>query len=252
MWEMSDIDTVCDRCELLAWDTQFWGFPVAKLRGDTLTMDESGRVLAWCRARDVRCLFFAADGSCGKTLDAVTRAGFSFADVRLELARPRSPATPPQAAIACTEVGPRWIHHIEDMARAAHEDTRFLKDPRFDGVRAAELYARWIARDIREHSVIVAHERARDSPPLGYISCQLDGPVDGRIGLVGVNAAARGRGVGRALVNAALQFFSDHSIGQVRVATQGTNVAAVRLYESAGFRICESRIWFHRWFDPAS
>ena len=249
---MSDTDPAGDRCELLPWDTEFWGFPVARLCGAELTTQEADRALKWCHDRDVRCLSFAADGSSAHTLDAATRAGFSFVDVRLELTREPLPVPLPTAAIACTRADLRWIHHLEEMAREAHEDTRFLKDPRFDRVRAAELYGRWITRDIREHTVLMAHEWAMESAPLGYISCQIEGPLEGHIGLVGVTAAARGRGVGRALVDAALRSFSDHSVGLVRVATQGTNVSAVRLYESAGFRLHETRIWFHRWFDPAT
>ena len=35
---------------------------------------------------------------------------------------------------------------------------------------------------------------------------------------------------------------------KIRVVTQGTNVAALKLYEKAGFRVCDVKIWFHRWF----
>ena len=252
MGRMRDDDPVSDRCEMLPWDSEFWGIPVARLRGAELTAEESDRVLVWCRDRDVRCLYFAANGSSGRTLEVAAQAGFAFVDVRLDLDMEVRSSPPAAVDVACTRADPRETHLLVEMARTAYDDTRFLKDSRFDRGRAAELYARWIAQDVRERSVLVARERATGSPPLGFISCQLEGPREGRIGLVGVTAAARGRGVGRALVNAALRFFSDHSVGHVRVATQGTNVAAVRLYESTGFRIRETRIWFHRWFDAAS
>jgi ribosomal protein S18 acetylase RimI-like enzyme len=36
---------------------------------------------------------------------------------------------------------------------------------------------------------------------------------------------------------------------KIRVATQGANVAALKLYEKAGFRVCDVKIWFHKWFS---
>ena len=32
------------------------------------------------------------------------------------------------------------------------------------------------------------------------------------------------------------------------VVTQATNTSALRLYEKAGFRISDTKIWFHKWF----
>jgi ribosomal protein S18 acetylase RimI-like enzyme len=35
----------------------------------------------------------------------------------------------------------------------------------------------------------------------------------------------------------------------IDVVTQGSNVAAVRAYEAAGFRLSRSEVWLHRWAD---
>ena len=53
-----------------------------------------------------------------------------------------------------------------------------------------------------------------------------------------VTAGARGRGVGRALVEAAVGAAEALGARGVWVETQTTNVGAVRFYEGAGFRWC--------------
>ena len=64
-----------------------------------------------------------------------------------------------------------------------------------------------------------------------------------------VGAGERGRGVGRALIEAAVEAAGALGARGVWVETQTTNVAAVRFYERAGFRWCglDSSL-----YDPAA
>jgi hypothetical protein len=52
----------------LAWDTDFWGFGVARLDIDFLRSDIVQSVLNWCKNENIRCLYFAANGSDPQTL----------------------------------------------------------------------------------------------------------------------------------------------------------------------------------------
>jgi ribosomal protein S18 acetylase RimI-like enzyme len=62
---------------------------------------------------------------------------------------------------------------------------------------------------------------------------------DAEILAVAVDEAATGRGIGRALVDAAgLQFLS-RGATSVKVVAGADNVAAVRLYEACGYRVVE-------------
>ena len=71
--------------------------------------------------------------------------------------------------------------------------------------------------------------------------------IQGQIGLVGVSAEARGRGVGHALVNHALDWFTRNDVEAVAVVTQGGNVAAQRLYQRCGFLTESVQLWYHKW-----
>jgi dTDP-4-amino-4,6-dideoxy-D-galactose acyltransferase len=232
-------------CTHLPWDSEFWGFPVARISSPTLTEETLQYALAWSAQNHIRCLYFAADGTSGETLRLAAAGGFRFVDMRVELEK--APLSPAPAVAGIRRATPDDLPELLTIARASHRDTRFFKDLQFEQGRAADLYARWIEQDLRSQVVLVAAAR-EERRVTGYVTCQLAGTA-GRIGLIAVDGQAQGRGVGRALVQASLGWFADHSADHVRVATQATNVKALRLYESAGFMTAEVKAWFHRWFS---
>lgn len=237
-------------CSLLTWDTGHWGLRIGRVIGHTLTRDTAKEVLSWCSENRIQCLYFAADGACRQTLENAWANGFRFVDVRVDMEM--GPAEVPGSAppdVSCREATADDLPPLERLARAMHEDTRFFKDTRFDPVKAADLYALWIARDLREHRVFVAEPSGEPKRMLGYVSASEEGDKGGRIGLIAVDPAARGRGVGRLLLRHALASFRSRGIQSVKVATQGTNVPALRLYENCGFKVADVKVWFHRWFD---
>jgi dTDP-4-amino-4,6-dideoxy-D-galactose acyltransferase len=238
-----------DLCTLLAWDSQHWGFPVARINANILTENTARETTRWCGEHKVKCLYFAADATCSETLEQVWRNSFRFVDVRIDLERKVSGMSLLADQItSCRKARPEDLVFMEELARTAHEDARFFKDWMFDRTKAAEMYAMWIRRDMREHEVFVA-PADESSDVLGYSSASTVNSQEGRIGLLAVSPAARGRGIGRQLVLYALERLESYGIRNVRVATQGTNVAALRLYEECGFRVADVKVWFHRWFN---
>jgi dTDP-4-amino-4,6-dideoxy-D-galactose acyltransferase len=239
-------------CSRLDWDSSFWGFEIARLNPNKLSERDVRNAIRWCEDRKVCCLYFSADGTDGETLGLAAREGFGYVDTRVDMetsAFARRNGTVGVGLFfreAVADDLPTLFH----IARGAYTDTRFFKDSRFAKVRAADLYEKWIERDFAEHTVLIASESDSSGPVLGYITCQSEDEDRGRIGLVGVAETARNRGVGSCLVEAGLQHFRNSGKSTVRVATQGTNIAAMRLYESAGFKTKQVSIWFHRWFEP--
>jgi dTDP-4-amino-4,6-dideoxy-D-galactose acyltransferase len=237
-------------CTLLTWDSDHWGFPVARLNGHQLTGDTAREALLWCEEHKVKCLYFAAEGTCAGTLHAAWANGFRCVDVRVDMQKtfPAGEAVAPHSG-KLREARPDDLPALEQLARTAHEDTRFFKDANFDRTQAADLYALWVARDFREHKVFVAVSADDPQGLSGYVSASEGGNKEGRIGLVAVNPEARGRGLGRLLVGHAVSWCRSRGADSVKVATQATNVAAMRLYEQGGFRVADVKVWFHRWFD---
>lgn len=237
-------------CSHLPWDTAFWGCRIAKLNRQNLDEPTLAKLESWCAADETRCLYFLADGTSAETLHWAQTGGFRFVDLRIELEKkleaPLSPSTPSHPIRRATS-DDRMA--LQRLARVAHSDTRFFKDLGFARSKCEDLYATWIERDLNQSVIMVSPSGDRTNEINGYVSYQIDSQGRGQIGLLAVAVADQGRGLGKALMSAACRCLSTNDVTDLRVVTQGTNVAALRLYESLGFRTRDAKVWFHRWFE---
>jgi dTDP-4-amino-4,6-dideoxy-D-galactose acyltransferase len=239
-------------CELLEWDTRFFGFGVGRVCADTLTQKGVVHIEPWCRQHGVRCLYFLARPDDPTTTRLAEQNGFHLVDIRITLdcAVP-GPGDVSQAlpaslvAVRPARSGDRAALRL--IASQSHRDSRFYYDPGFPRDACDRLYETWIERscDGYADAVLVAgHGR-----PAGYASCHREGEDAGRIGLVGVSPHARGTGIGEALVLSALEWFRQHGVRHVSVVTQGRNCAAQRLYQRCGFLTRAVQLSYHRWYQ---
>jgi ribosomal protein S18 acetylase RimI-like enzyme len=250
-------------CEPLAWDSEFFGRPIARVAGDRLDPGRVAEVLAWCGERAIAGLYFLAAADDPETARLAEDAGFRLVDVRLTLARALGPppagddlaaagrdapgAAPAGGPVAIRPTTAADLPALLPIARAAHRDSRFFADPAFPRAASAELYATWLRNSVAGWAQLVLTAELGGSPA-GYVTGHLDPGARGRIGLLAVGEAARGAGAGRRLVAGALAWFASQGVADVEVVTQARNVAAQRLYQRAGFTTRAAGLWFHRWF----
>jgi dTDP-4-amino-4,6-dideoxy-D-galactose acyltransferase len=137
---------------------------------------------------------------------------------------------------------------LEDIAIGCGKYSRFRSDPRIPKSLCTELYRLWIRNSVSREfadSVLVSEEKGQIS---GLVTVLNDSGA-GEIGLLGVGAKWRGRGTGKDLVHAALNWFLAQGCTTATVATQARNTAACRLYESAGFELRQADLYYHFWCD---
>ncbi len=239
-------------CEILDWDTAFWGFRIARLRGNRLSEKQMDAVDLWCRRHEISCLYFLARADDPATARLAENAGFRLVDLRVTLYRdavePPLRINPrPGEGVTIRPSRPEDVPTLKAIARRSHTGTRFYVDPAFPRHLCAALYETWIEVSCQGYADVVLV--ADVDGPAGYVSCHLEGEQRrGRIGLVGVAAEAQQRGVGRALVLGALAWFAARGATQVSVVTQGHNEAAQRLYQGCGFVTKSVELWYHKWY----
>jgi dTDP-4-amino-4,6-dideoxy-D-galactose acyltransferase len=231
----------------LEWDSAFFGLRLARLTGETLDAGVAAEAIATGREQRQDCLVLLLSASNAPSIRAAEDAGFRLVDSRLTLERPAGLPPPPRpGGISVRAHRPEDVAALEAIAAEAHQGTRFWRDGRFPAERAAELYRTWIRQECRGGAdrVLLAEEQGS---PTGYLSCHREAGGGARIGLLGVRSDARGRGVGAALLAAALTWFAEGGSPAVGVVTQGHGIAAQRLYQRAGFLTVRMDLWFHRW-----
>jgi dTDP-4-amino-4,6-dideoxy-D-galactose acyltransferase len=241
-------------CELLSWDTEFFGNRIARVRGDTLDDAAASRIDDWCAANRIEALYFLGRADVPQTIQAAERHGFGLVDVRVtyRLSSVELPKIQPRsAAVAIRTAGPDDIPALREIARGAHRDSRFFNDPHFPREKAGQLYETWIDLECSgraDQVLVVANETGH---AVGYLSCHLEKAGSaGSIGLLGVHQDFQGRGAGSELVFAALRWFLAQGMQQVSVVTQAHNIKAQRLYQRYGFLTENVQLWYHKWYSP--
>lgn len=247
-------------CRLLPWDTDFFGFTIARLDAERLTPESAAQIDAWCAAHAVRCLYFLADSDDPTTVQVAENAGYHFVDVRLTLEIPhlqayiaRTPSAPVSAASRPFRAGD--VEALAAIARASYTDSRYYFDLHFDRQKCDALYETWVRRDCASAAHDSSHHAVYvmdfDGQPAGFVTCHLQATADARsgvIGLVGMAEAAQGQGFAQIMMNEALGWFARQGCERVTVVTQARNVGAQRVYQRCGFITQRVQWWYHKWF----
>jgi GNAT superfamily N-acetyltransferase len=249
-------DDAGEPCELLAWDTRFFGFRVARVRGDALTERLANAIESWCKANAVPCLYFLARSGDAETVTVAEAHGYHLADVRVTLSRESGGGSQTsdlkwEIPSGIRAARPDDVPRLRAIARVSHTDTRFFFDQRFGRERAESLYETWIESSVSgfAQAVLIAEH---EDEITGYVTCHVaSGQRTGSIGLIAVAPGHQGRGVGKALVGAATGWLSAHGVTSISVVTQGRNLAAQRLYARCGFIPRSVELYYHRWFSDA-
>ena len=235
--------------QLLPWDTDFFRVVTGRIAMSTLEAGALDRALAECRAAGVEVVYYLAPADDDGAVLQAEEAGFHLVDIRVTLEWPVCPLDeerPGEGEIIRDHLG-EDVPALQAIARSSHHHSRYYHDGRYPRERCDELYAEWIAGSCRGQAerVLVADRRGE---PIAYVTCHLDSADGrGRIGLFGIQADARGRGVGGRLLRAAQRWFGERGARRVSVATQARNVVAQRLYQRHGFATSDVALWYHKW-----
>lgn len=231
---------------LLDWDSEFFGRRIVRLDVADFDPQAVAQTEAWCRQQRVECayLLVAVDDQPG--IDGARAHGFRLVDVRVTLEAVVLAAGAAPASVRVAAAGD--VECLRAIAREAHRDGRFHADGHFESARCDEFYATWIANSCAgwADQVLVIDEGAGAA---GYVTLHQRGDR-GQIGLIGVRAEVRGRGLGARLLAAAQDWCAVRGLGRIMVVTQGRNRPGLRLYQSAGFHVTDLQFWHHRWSAP--
>ncbi len=149
---------------------------------------------------------------------------------------------------------------MEDIARRAFVGlglARFAIDSKLDPDKVSEYYADEIAgyaarveSGEEDMGILVAEDEGAIA---GHIVLEFDrkrtqqfGIEWGRLVSLAVDPDKQGRGTGKELVSAGLDWLSSRGVRYVEVSTDQNNIAAQRVYEDNGFRAIYSGISLSR------
>ena len=238
-----------DRFQILEWDSEFFGIPVAQILPDTLTVGEFEQVISSMMKKNVKLAYWASNPYDEESQRAAKRFHGFLADKKVTYA-----STIDRTFEECGGCG--WIieeyadsalcEDLEALAVQAGIYSRFKRDPRIPEKRFVDLYLSWIRNSV--------NARMADAVLVARLSGKIVGMVTvgekercGCIGLFAVAESMRGRRLGVALVKAAQAWTRRRGLDCARVVTQQENIASCNLYEKCGYRIEKIEYFYHFW-----
>ncbi len=231
----------------LPWDTEFFGFPIGRISPHA---GDFAAAAAEADGAGYRCTYLLVEGVGSNRLIDAQRAGFVMVATRAELRLQQLAAVSDLGSQSgLTRPAERGADRewVRELARIRFGTSRFYTDPGFGPDQAGRLFEAWVDRGLAdpERHVIVLDDAA------GFVICGVDRPSrEGVIELIAT--AAERRGGGQLLIAAAHRWFHDQDLQTASVVTQSENIAALRLYEQAGYRMCSFGYWLHRWAPGAA
>ncbi|MFD2720958.1 GNAT family N-acetyltransferase [Hymenobacter monticola] len=235
-------------CQPLAWDSDYLGFEVARLELSSIAPEELAQCVAQARGKGLRLLYLIAAPDDAVSNASARRAGAWLADRKVTFAMPVAPAE--QAAPISPAIRPTttWMPQLESLALQSGEYSRFRLDSNFAPTVFTGLYKRWLQNSL-SHQIareVLAFDAEGNAQAQGLLTLGLkNGRAD--IGLLAVDAQARGQRIGQQLVAAARQRTAAWGLAELQVVTQLDNEPACGFYRRCGFSEWQVEHIYHLW-----
>lgn len=131
------------------------------------------------------------------------------------------------------------LRELKRIIRTMYSNTRFYNDPVI-APKADKVYMKWIENSLAGLAADSVFAYKQNGKIFGFISFD----KNGHIPLLGVTEAARGKGIGAALVRSVLNKFQKINIENATTNTSISNIPALGLYQSCGFKIVKAYLTF--------
>lgn len=229
--------------EILKWDTDFFGYPVARIYGDELSEQYLRECLLDLKQK-VRLVYYASSHKIEMT-GLLNEFNGLFVDEKTTFYKDGVAGI--KGDVHILEYNEEMnLEDLLDLGLASGIYSRYKVDRNIEEAKYEALYKAWVINSVNHKLaekvfVYTSGNRIAGMITLGIKNNRAD------IGIVAVKAAERGKGIGKALLKSAEVFSFEKGLSQIQVVTQGNNAPAIALYKAAGYSIEKTEYFYHFW-----
>lgn len=235
--------------EPLAWESEFFQRPSAKLHFSDSAPQVSPAELDAFTLTQAKVPTHRLD-----LIDALGQLGFKLVEGEVDLSLSVEDTIGTENASFKVDAGANQhrvataedIPLLRSVAGAVFALSRF-RAPWYDPQDSGRFYALWAEKAVLgtfDHQCLLVMDSS--GQPAGFVTLRDLQDGSARIGLLAVFPDAQGKGIGSLLMSAAKQWCQSHGLHRLHVATQMSNIAALRLYIRSGASIESTAYWLCR------
>lgn len=241
-------------CQFLEWDSNFFGQRIGRINSYHLDLISLENVLTWSKEHQIDCLYFQAAADDAQTIRLAEENQFHLVEIRLIFERHLQDWRPETRAhdapgVLIRAVQKQDLATLQEIAAYSYLDSRYYFDRCFAQEKWQAYYSTWVQKSC-SGSADMALVAEVNGEAIGYITGTInkDAPDQGIYELTGVRPDMRRNGVGQELFRSGLDWFVQHGVRHVHLATQGRNIPTQRMVQRNGFITQACRIYYHKWF----
>jgi dTDP-4-amino-4,6-dideoxy-D-galactose acyltransferase len=236
-----------EKYRILDWDTNFLGYKVASILLNSVTSIELAEILDCLKKENVKLAYLQLTPSDIYSNNAAVENNGVLADEKTVFSITLNPNILYDVDSHIEYYKGNVINEdIYNIAIESGHQSRFRIDNHFATDVQEKMYRIWIEKSINGEMADEVIVYIEDNKVLGLVTVQKKNNI-GIIGLVGVIANARSKGIGLKLMEATKDWFVKNKILYIEVVTQALNIGACRYYVKSGFEIKEVSNYYHIW-----
>lgn len=237
----------------LTWDTKYWGKNIAYLSCLHLTESIWWQVSEFCSHKKIDLIEYLCNCHDSRSVIIAEKSGFHLVDIRITLSIKVSNQIPIEEnnQFEFNIASQQDLNCIKNMSSDIYIDSRYYFDENFDREKAKQFYCEWAAKGVLgefDDMCLCIYDKQQ---PIAFCTVKFDklNQDTVQIGLFGVSQMYQGINCGKILLKHVLNFLHYKSIKNVFVVTQARNIQAINLYESCGFKVFKTQLWYHKWIQ---
>ncbi|ATO35170.1 dTDP-fucosamine acetyltransferase [Dickeya dianthicola] len=232
---------VCAEIEPLVWESDFF----QRICG-RLSFQETAPLLTTADLDRYELCQAKLAASDLATADALSALGFRLAEGEVDFSMPVVPVARAMFAVGVREAETGDIPALRVAAEKSFVLSRF-RAPWYRPDDCGRFYARWVEKAVHGSFDDACLVMGGQGLPLqGFVTLRQTSPSTARIGVLSAWPGMTGQGIGQRLMQVARVWCQQRGIRRLMVATQTSNLAALRLYLRSGARVESTAYWFYR------